>query len=108
MKFLDYLLEGAQPAVLVGSRVLRVSVPDPARFAIHTLLVSSERPSAEARKDVDQAVRLLRVLLDERPADLERAWHAATERGRAWTQRLNRARRQLPAAVAERMDKTPP
>jgi hypothetical protein len=102
LRFLDYLLETPQPAVLTGSRVLRVTVPDAARFAIHKLLVAAERPSmerAKARKDIDQAAQLLRVLTDERPGDIAPAWRAARKRGKNWERRLTQARAELPADV---------
>lgn len=104
LKFLDYLLEAPQPAVLIGSRVIRVTVPDPARFAIHKLLVSIERPATEtarSRKDRQQATQLLHLLIEERPSDIADAWKAATQRGRGWSGRLKRALDRLPAATAE-------
>jgi hypothetical protein len=58
--------------VLIGSRVVRVKIPDPTRFAAHKLLISSERSETEsgkARKDIDQAARWLHVLLTDRPGD---------------------------------------
>ena len=99
LRFLDYLLETPQPAVVVGSRVLRVTVPDAARFAVHKLLISAERPTSEqakARKDIDQAAQLLRVLVADRPGDIAPAWHAARARGKNWAKRLERARHMLP------------
>lgn len=104
LRFLDYLLETPQPAVLVGSRVLRVMVPDPARFAVHKLLVSSERATTEsgkARKDVDQAARLLHVLLEDRPGDVSSAWNAARKRGKGWAKRLDQALPRLPQDAAD-------
>lgn len=104
LKFLDYLLEAPQPAVLLGSRVLRVTVPDPARFAVHKLLVSGERPSTEtvkARKDIDQASKLLRLLLAERPGELATAWSAARRRGKGWSKRLDEALVKVPSEITE-------
>lgn len=98
LRFLDYLLERPQPAVVVGSRVLRVTVPDPARFAVHKLLISAERPATEqakSRKDINQAAQLLRVLAEERPGDIAPAWHAAGARGKNWAKRLEQARGML-------------
>lgn len=107
VRYLDYLLETPQPAVLVGNRVLRVTVPDPSRFAVHKLLVSGERPATEgakARKDIDQANQMLDVLLTERPADVASAWKAARERGPGWTKRLDRALKKLPEEVSDRLN----
>jgi hypothetical protein len=104
LRFLDYLIETPQPAVLVGSRVVRTVVPDPARFAVHKLLVSGERTASEpakARKDLDQAGRLLHVLLTDRPGDLAIAWRAARSRGQGWRKRLDEALPQLPQEVSD-------
>ncbi len=104
LKFLDYVLEVPQPAVLVGSRVIRVTVPDPARFAVHKLLVSMERPATEttrSQKDRQQATLLFHVLMEERPTDITAAWTAATQRGRGWSGRLKRALERLPPDTAE-------
>lgn len=99
LKYLEYLLEAPQPAVLVGARVLRVTVPDPARFAVHKLLVAGVRPATEAakaRKDLDQAAQLLRVLLEDRPGDLAAAWRAAAGRGPSWSRTVRRNLARLP------------
>jgi len=106
LRFLDYLIEAPQPAVLIGSRVLRVTVPDPARFAVHKLLISGERPSTEtakARKDIDQATRLFRILLSERPSDVANAWYDAIQRGKGWARRLNQALTKLPPDISDRL-----
>lgn len=102
MRYLDFLLETPQPAVLVGTSVLRVAVPEPARYAIHKLLVSNDRPAAEsakARKDVQQAGQLLRVLLEDRPGDIASPWDQARGRGKNWARRLERGRSALPEDV---------
>jgi hypothetical protein len=54
---------------------------------------------AKARKDIDQAAQLLRVLTDERPGDIAPAWRAARKRGKNWERRLTQARAELPADV---------
>lgn len=102
MRDLDYLLEAPQPAVLVGASVLRVTVPQPARYAIHKLLIREDRPvieNAKARKDLQQAAQLLRLLLADRPGDITEPWHVARERGRNWARRLERGRKALPEDV---------
>lgn len=109
LRFLDYLLEAPQPAVMVGSRVLRVTVPDAARFAVHKLLISAERPATErakARKDIEQAAQLLRVLVEERPGDIAPAWRAARARGKNWAKRLKRAGDRLPDEVQAALSET--
>jgi hypothetical protein len=77
VRFLEYLIENAQPAVLVAKAGILVNVPTPARFALHKLVISNRRAAAfqvKARKDIDQAEQLLLVLLRHRPGDLRQAW----------------------------------
>jgi hypothetical protein len=79
LRFLDYLIESPAQAVVIGGAGILVNVPDPARFALHKLWISERRPVSEqtkAVKDRRQAGDLLEVLLEDRPADLERAWEA--------------------------------
>jgi hypothetical protein len=79
VRHLEYLLENAQPAAAVGRTAVLVSVPDPARFALHKLLVATKRPPAfhaKAAKDRRQAAALLTVLATERPMDISRASNA--------------------------------
>jgi hypothetical protein len=75
--FLGYLLDGMEQAVVLGGDGILVNVPQPARFALHKLWLSRQRPAAEqakARKDLHQAVALLGVLASDRPGDLTLAW----------------------------------
>jgi hypothetical protein len=77
LRLLDYLIESPAQAVVVGGAGVLVNVPDPARFAFHKLWVSTRRSVSEqtkALKDLRQAGDLLAVLLEDRPADVDRAW----------------------------------
>ncbi|MDZ7828960.1 MAG: GSU2403 family nucleotidyltransferase fold protein [Halofilum sp. (in: g-proteobacteria)] len=88
--------------------MLRVSIPDPARFAVHKLLISRERPSTEqakGRKDLQQAALLLHVLLEERPSDVRHAWKDASERGRNWSRRLHQAHTALPDEIRQALSR---
>jgi hypothetical protein len=82
---LDYLIEDAMDAVVVGGSGIRVNVPSPARFAFHKLWVSTSRSVSEAaksRKDVRQATQILEVLADDRPRDITTAFAALQKRKR--------------------------
>lgn len=82
IRFLDYLLEDTQKAVLLGKDGVLVNVPTPSRFALHKLVVAQRRPAAEhlkSKKDVKQAKLALEVLLQQRPGDLWLALGAAKE-----------------------------
>ncbi len=83
LPYLDYLLQHpVRAAVVYGSGVL-VNVPDPARFALHKLIVAAERSAAwqtKVEKDLQQAAEILDALLDDRPGDLLLAWDEVVRR----------------------------
>jgi len=73
LRFLDYLIKDPIDAVVVSKRGILVNIPQPARFAVHKLVLSNRRPARmqlKANKDLDQAVCLLEVLSLDRPTDL--------------------------------------
>jgi len=90
LAFLDYLIEGAEPAAVVDGGGVLVQVPTPARFVLHKLLVSRERKAAlhgKGEKDLAQAAQLLSLLAEERPGDLALAWRGIEKRGSGWVRR---------------------
>ncbi len=106
LKYLDYLIEHPVRAAVVGSDPALVFVPDPARFALHKLLVASDRPATETTKrakDVVQAGQLLDALLEDRPADVALAWGALQERAASWAKKARAQAARLPAVVGERL-----
>jgi len=79
LKYLGYLIEEPVNAALVTQYGTLVSVPQPARFAFHKLIVATQRPAmqeAKRRKDILQAALILRYLLEYRAHDLRPAWDA--------------------------------
>ncbi|MDZ4233261.1 MAG: GSU2403 family nucleotidyltransferase fold protein, partial [Dietzia sp.] len=75
-----------------GGGVL-VSVPDPARFALHKVLIAGERPviaQAKSEKDLRQAAAVLGVLHEDREGDIALAHEDASSRGKGWRTRLAR------------------
>jgi hypothetical protein len=99
VRFLDYLLENVQPAVIAAKAGLLVNVPAPARFALHKLVTAVRRIAAfqsKSIKDVAQADQLLRVLIRDRPGDLRRAWTAATKQPQKFSQQLRMGMARLP------------
>lgn len=83
LPFLDFLLQNPlRAAVIYGSGVL-VNVPDPSRFALHKLILATERSAAwqtKVEKDLQQAGQLLEVLAENRPGDLLVAWEDILKR----------------------------
>jgi hypothetical protein len=91
--------------VVGGSGVL-VNLPDPARFALHKLIVAEVRPAAfstQTRKDLLQSEALLRLLLTDRPRDVRDAWRELERRGRGWTSRAKRSITRLDPLVQSRL-----
>lgn len=73
VRFLDFVLEDTQKAVMLAKAGVVVNVPNPARFALHKLVVSQRRHQgqrAKTLKDIKQAEQVIAVLLDQRPGDL--------------------------------------
>jgi hypothetical protein len=83
--YLDYLIEDPVEATYLHADGVRVTVPNPARFGFHKLIVAAGRgPGEQAKraKDLAQAAELWRVLKDARPGDLRAARKALTRTGR--------------------------
>jgi hypothetical protein len=104
LEMLDYLLERPVATPLVNGGATLVNVPDPARFALHKLLVSDRRPVAEqskAGKDRQQSAELIGVLQEDRPGDLTLAAEALRARPVAWRARLRLRLETLPEGLRE-------
>ncbi len=105
LRFLDYLIEAPAQAVVVGGAGVLVNVPDPARFALHKLWISARRSVSEqtkALKDLRQAAHLLEVLLEDRPADVDRAWEALA-RTKSPAADVRKAIQRLPSEIRENL-----
>jgi hypothetical protein len=91
LKYLDYLIEEPINAVMLAGNPCLVKVPQPARYALHKLIVSQERDATAAdkkRKDLHQARNLITLLKEDRPGDLELAREELPKRGAAWVKKV--------------------
>lgn len=97
LRFLDYLIEGPQPALALGRKALLVRVPAPARFAVHKLIVSQERRGVplKTQKDLEQSYDLQRALAALDPEGLEEAFKVARTRGPGWARRVDAGMRAM-------------
>ncbi len=99
LKFMEYVLEHVrQAALLAGDRASVVNVPDPARYALHKLIVYGEREgsfAAKSTKDLAQAFSLLACLKERRRWEVEEAWADLASRGKGWTERCLRGMKAL-------------
>lgn len=76
LPYLAFLLEGTFMSALASRHgVVAVRVPDPARFAVHKLVVSGSRISDrdKVQKDIHQAAVLMAMLTRYQPGDVESA-----------------------------------
>jgi len=103
LEFLDYLLESPVAVPVVNGGATMVKVPDPARFALHKLIVSVDRSIAmqsKAGKDRQQAAEMIEVLLADRPGDIELAVESINRRGEGWRKKLRDCLDRLPNDLA--------
>jgi hypothetical protein len=104
LRFLDFLLTEAISAAVPYRYGVLVNVPQPARYAVHKLIVSTRRTrtaAAKARKDVEQAVALIRVLAHDQPDELARAYEEAKDRGGQWRRAVTQGARRMDGDVQE-------
>jgi hypothetical protein len=90
LRFLDYLIHDAVPAVVLHGPGVLVQVPAPERFAVHKVILAQRRPASATKSDKDsmQAAALLELLAARRPHELKLAWEEAYNRGPQWRQLL--------------------
>lgn len=88
LRFLDFLIKDPVKAVLIGPKGgIPVIVPDPVRYALHKLIISSYRSASDTSKrtkDLTQAHQLLDVCLKERKTDFLMAYKEVVKRGPKW------------------------
>lgn len=100
LKFMEFLLEGTtQAAVLSREGASIVNIPAPARFAVHKLIITGERSTAEhtkAIKDLEQVAALTQWhLLNRQARTFNAAWRDANQRGKGWRARAQEGRAAL-------------
>lgn len=108
LEFTGYLIERSFDALVLNGGPVLVRVPEPARFALHKLLVASNRDpgrQAKAGKDRQQAYEILSFLERERPGDLDLAAESLRQHGQKWTQRAVREAGKFPEPVPGLLEK---
>ena len=105
LRFLDYLLYQEINAAALYGPGIPINVPDPARYALHKLIVAqlrttTARSQAKARKDLEQAAALIGILAQLRPDELRDAWQELSDRGASWREKADRSLQLLPEARA--------
>lgn len=106
LRFLDYLLEEIQPAIVAAKAGILVYVPTPARYAFHKLVISNRRPAywqTKASKDIRQAEQIFLTLLQLRPGDITAAFEATQKQPVAFTQAMSKSWKKLSTNLRQRM-----
>ena len=102
LRFLDFLIKNPVRAVLVGPKGgIPVVVPDPTRYALHKLIISSYRSvsdTSKRTKDLAQAHQLLDICLRERKTDLIMVYKEVVKRGPKWKKLVQE---NLPSSISE-------
>jgi hypothetical protein len=98
LRFLNFLIHDAHPAVMLHGAGTYIAVPEPQRYAIHKLIIAQLRAGGAAKRDKDiaQADALLTVLSQKRASEVRLAWEEAANRGRGWQEPLLDGMSQLP------------
>lgn len=102
LEFLGYLLEAPVAVPVINGGATLVNAPDPARFALHKLIVSTVRhvsSQTKAEKDRQQAAEMIGVLMQDRPGDLDLAAESINKRPPAWRRQLRLGLDRLPAEL---------
>lgn len=100
LRFMEFSLEDVQQATLFDStgRCVVVSLPAPARYAVHKLLIAGERAGqfkAKVSKDLAQAASLLEYFSMADPDAVRLVWADALARGPDWRKRAMEGKRAL-------------
>lgn len=106
--YLDFLIHEPVWSVILHRGGVAVRVPQPARYAIHKLIVSTLRPArsrAKADKDLIQAGILIEALTVRRSFELGEALHVAETSGPKWKAAIDRAVTGLDASVLPLLEK---
>jgi len=90
LRFLDFLIYDAIPAVVLHGAGVVVNVPAPERYAIHKLIVAHRREKDRTKvlKDLSQAAQIIDALWEIQRADLLRVLEEALDRGPSWREAI--------------------
>lgn len=104
LRFLDFLLRDPIPAAVLHKSGILVNVPTPQRYAVHKLIVATERgaDNPKSPKDILQAETLILALAQKRRVDdVVETCLEAVERGTGWRERLSKSAKRLSREVQD-------
>ena len=89
LKFMEYLITDPLRIVALYGTGVPILVPDPARYAVHKLLIKREAYSGKTEKDRVQAREIFTIMGEREPERLSMAVEDARRRGAEWAKRLD-------------------
>jgi hypothetical protein len=104
LQFVGWLIAEPLAAVVLYGNGVPVTVPQPARFAVHKLILAQERQPnqrAKRQKDLAQAGALIEALRESDPFALHAALEDARGQGRGWSTRLDRSLKELKVSTED-------
>lgn len=107
--FLDYLVKKPIPATYLFDDGIRIVVPDPARYALHKLIVAANRnisAQAKAAKDIDQAAQLILALSEIDSRTLSSANRSLAAFGPAYVKKARAGAVRLPEEIRRLLPKS--
>lgn len=109
LRYTDFLIKDPMRAVLLHQAGVSVRVPQPARYAVHKMIVSTERAEQggeKSAKDSRQASDLVVAHdLTGRGYEVAGAWMEAWERGPRWREALAKGAMRLSPNALQALDK---
>jgi hypothetical protein len=97
LQYLAYLIADAVPTIALIEGGMPVTVPQPARYAVHKLIVAQVRKvdASKRKKDLKQAKELIEAIELSDPMSLEDAFYDARKKGRGWAAHIDASLREL-------------
>jgi hypothetical protein len=97
LRYLEFLIVDSISAVALYGAGVPVMVPQPARYAVHKLIVAQLRQQGAAKreKDLVQARELIAALDTSHPGAVKDALEDARQRGRKWKAAVDRSLREI-------------
>ena len=108
LRFLDFLIDETEDAVVLHGSGIYVKVPAPERYAVHKLILATRRRTGTGKRDKDlhQAQVLIESLAGKRPQALKQVWEEAYGRGKEWRAALLTGMSQLAPVARDVLLKT--
>ena len=105
LPFMEFSLQDiSQAALLSEEGAILANVPNPARYALHKLIVAGEREGSfctKVNKDLAQSAALIRYFAHHQPESLMDAWADLDSRGKGWRSRFGKGVAMLLRAMPE-------